>query len=93
MKVLIWSKEHNAWWRANSQGYATNLACAGLYERAEADSIASDSHGRDYPVSLEKAFCDLQQQAWNADMAMSKASRQLQEIGVTFDETGVRRRT
>lgn len=34
--VLIWSGEHFAWWRPNGAGYTTQLAGAGVYERAEA---------------------------------------------------------
>lgn len=40
---VIWSNEHRAWWRANSQGYTTVLAAAGRYSRTEAISIASGS--------------------------------------------------
>lgn len=42
---LIWSNQHRAWWRPNSQGYTTHLLSAGRYEKAEALSICS--MGRD----------------------------------------------
>lgn len=37
--VLIWSIEHNAWWRANSHGYTRDLADAGVYLYSEALQI------------------------------------------------------
>lgn len=40
---LIWSNEHQLWWRANSMGYTSSVDEAGRYERDEAISIASDS--------------------------------------------------
>jgi len=33
---LIWSNEHRAWWRPNSQGYTTHLEKAGRYTRQDA---------------------------------------------------------
>ena len=43
MTYLIWSNEHMAWWRANSQGYTRHLSSAGRYPRAEAISICAGS--------------------------------------------------
>lgn len=40
---LVWSNEHNAWWRANSAGYSRSILGAGLYSRDEALSIAATS--------------------------------------------------
>ena len=36
---LIWSIEHNAWWRPASCGYTQVLAEAGRYDRDEANQI------------------------------------------------------
>ncbi len=41
-KVLIWSKEHNSWWRPNSHGYTTDQSQAGLYTEEEAKAIVYD---------------------------------------------------
>lgn len=38
---LIWSNEHQAWWRPNSCGYTIYVDAAGRYGRDEALSIAS----------------------------------------------------
>ena len=38
-EYLIWSNEHAAWRRPNSQGYTTHLVAAGQYSRDEALSI------------------------------------------------------
>lgn len=40
---LIWSIEHHAWWRANSQGYTRSLEDAGVYEAEEASKIVADA--------------------------------------------------
>lgn len=36
---VIWSMEHNAWWRGSKIGYCDTLADAGWYARAEALAI------------------------------------------------------
>ena len=43
-KYVIWSFEHNAWWRDNSCGYSTNIFGAGLYCKAEADEIVKGAN-------------------------------------------------
>lgn len=48
---LVWSHEHNAFWRANHQGYTRSIERAGRYTRAEAEAIcknASYGEGRRY---------------------------------------------
>lgn len=60
---LVWSNEHRAWWRANSQGYARSILEAGRYTRAEAVDIADKSRngwkldGR--PDEIAVAIADL----------------------------------
>lgn len=41
---LVWSNEHGAWWRPNSQGYTKRVVNAGRYSREEAINIARDAH-------------------------------------------------
>lgn len=83
MKVLIWSNEHESWWRPNSQGYSPNISRAGLYEREEAESIVKSSGGKNEQIiELEVGFLKLQQQAWESDKAMSKAIICLQQTDV-----------
>lgn len=36
---LIWSREHNSWWRPNRRGYTTNIKSAGHYSFTEALEI------------------------------------------------------
>jgi hypothetical protein len=38
-QFYIWSMEHTAWWRANSNGYTTSIDEAGKYSRAECDKL------------------------------------------------------
>lgn len=40
---LIWSVEHNAWWRPARQGYTLKYDEAGRYEFAEAIEICKDA--------------------------------------------------
>lgn len=42
-QYLIWSNQHKAWWRPNSQGYTVHLDAAGRYARDEAIAIARGS--------------------------------------------------
>lgn len=43
-RVLIWSYEHDGWWRANSRGYTSLDVEAGLYLRSEANEIVSGAN-------------------------------------------------
>lgn len=36
---LVWSHEHNAWWRPNCAGYTLHIAAAGRYTKTKADEI------------------------------------------------------
>ena len=38
-KYLIWSNEHNAWWKAGGWGYTPSLTHAGRYEKEAAIEI------------------------------------------------------
>ena len=57
---LVWSHEHGAYWRSNSNGYATERCLAGRYSFEEALEIArrSNQHisGRDY-CAIEETIC------------------------------------
>jgi len=39
-RVLIWSGEHGAYWRANAQGYSVHPKSAGIYTLGEAYGAA-----------------------------------------------------
>lgn len=43
--VLIWSMEHDAWWRPNARGYTANREEAGHFGRREAQEIVDSSRG------------------------------------------------
>lgn len=40
-EYVIWSFEHNAWWRPGRMGYTTQLSQAGQYSRAESERIVA----------------------------------------------------
>ena len=40
---LIWSVEHSAWWKPNSEGYTPRQSEAGQYTRAEAIDICTEA--------------------------------------------------
>jgi len=42
--VVIWSVEHEGWWRPNRLGYTDTLADAGRYTREDADEIVEDAN-------------------------------------------------
>lgn len=44
MKFVIWSIEHQAWWRALWIGYTETLAEAGIYDEAEARKILQQAN-------------------------------------------------
>jgi hypothetical protein len=57
---LIWSHQHNAWWRDGGHGYTTQLTDAGRFTRTQADQhLRWDEHrewlpdGRPHEVTVE----------------------------------------
>lgn len=44
MKYLIWSNEHNAWWRPNGNGYTKSIEEAGRYTFERAAEICRDAN-------------------------------------------------
>ena len=51
-EYLIWSNEHEAWWRANRRGYTNHVRGAGRYSREEAVSICSGARDGFYAVGI-----------------------------------------
>lgn len=54
MSYLVWSNEHNAWWRGNRCGYTQHMDKAGRYTRKEAIQICAmsrDGWGGNGPLS------------------------------------------
>jgi len=41
MRFLVWSNEHQMWWRGGQRGYTAYIEEAGRYERGEAEGIVS----------------------------------------------------
>ena len=76
--VVIWSMGHKAYWAQNSNGYRLNLSMAGLYSREEAQEIVDSSRGRNERiVEIDKAFTDLQAQAYKSDRALTEVRIQI----------------
>lgn len=44
MKVMIFSLEHDAWWKPQSRGYTKDQDEAGWYDEAEAEKIVEDAN-------------------------------------------------
>jgi hypothetical protein len=61
---VIWSNEHQAWWRKNSAGYTIHLREAGWYSHGEALTICANARDGwrpgtpppELPVSLGDAM-------------------------------------
>jgi hypothetical protein len=54
---LIWSNEHNAWWRPNRKSYTVDIEKAGRYSIDEAITICNEANygsviGEDLPNEL-----------------------------------------
>jgi hypothetical protein len=60
---VIWSNEHRAWWRPNSQGYSKSIEHAGVYSRDDAMGIVEGAnayqHRHQAPNELAVAIVDL----------------------------------
>lgn len=54
MKYLIWSFEHNAWWKPNEMGYTENIVLAGRYSPLDAGRIVTASILLDEVAVLEQ---------------------------------------
>jgi hypothetical protein len=44
MKYLIWSIEHQQWWKPKLFGYTENVLFAGRFDKADADKIVSEAN-------------------------------------------------
>lgn len=44
MKYLIWSREHQGWWRPQQCGYTNYMELAGRYTLEEATEILKNAH-------------------------------------------------
>ena len=40
---IVWSNEHQQWWRSGHAGYTSNPLAAGIYSREEAERICIDA--------------------------------------------------
>lgn len=41
---LIWSYEHDGWWKENSTGYTDDVEQAGLYTEEQASQICNEAN-------------------------------------------------
>lgn len=57
---LIWSYEHNAWWKPNQRGYTSDLKLAGHYDYGEAAEIVLPH----IPPGEEVAVLEAYAQRW-----------------------------
>lgn len=44
MTYLIWSEEHQAWWKPAAAGYTRSILQAGRYSKADADTICATAN-------------------------------------------------
>lgn len=51
MKYLIWSNEHNSWWRPGSSGYSLTIEGAGRYSLAQALELCNEANSEWAPGS------------------------------------------
>ena len=51
-RYVIWSIEHQAWWRWNSLGYTAHLHEAGLYHETESYQIVDRAKGQEVRIAV-----------------------------------------
>ncbi len=74
MKFLVWSNEHQMWWRGNHRGYTGSIEEAGRYEQADAEVIVA------------KATCDGQLTYRRTDPYTGEEYSQASEVLVPAPE-------
>lgn len=73
--VLIWSNQHERWWRANERGYTSHIDEAGRYPLAEARRI------------VDHATCSGQLYSEKADPVTGRRYREYDEVIVPLPAT------
>lgn len=58
MNYLIWSYDHNAWWRPNECGYTERIEEAGRYTASTAGRIVTSSIFLERVAIIEKVATD-----------------------------------
>lgn len=84
-KVVIWSREHGAYWRPHSQGYCRELFGAGLYSPEEAASICANKEKQCVASDARGAF-DLLMHDINREALLSIVVRTLSARNKEMEE-------
>jgi hypothetical protein len=58
MLYIIWSEEHQAWWRPGGSGYTRSLLEAGRYSQKDAVSIVTDANKAPSPARSMTPYVD-----------------------------------
>lgn len=85
-KWMVYSREHNRWWRTNGAGYTVDMAQAGRYSKDEADTICRRACGgrgghRDDSDEGPPEFSVLAPEALDVPAAYVAAAKGLAEAG------------
>lgn len=67
---LIWSHEHQLWWRENSRGYTNSIIDAGIYSEDEATLICEKSgigrkFTKDEKINIESQINNFKNGPWS----------------------------
>jgi hypothetical protein len=78
LDYVIWSFEHDAWWRPGGWGYTNHLAEAGRYTADDATRIVRKAnvctiHEQAFPVYVAEAY---EQRGWHCLMPGAYADRE-----------------
>jgi hypothetical protein len=84
---LVWSHEHNAWWRPNSAGYTMHIATAGRYTKQEADRICESRSPRKFADDPPPEVAVIAPEAESAITALRAShSQQLAAMRLAFNK-------
>ena len=90
IKYLVYSREHNLWWRSEAKGYTSQIDDAGRYTEEEADrhcscrSLKNPSDGPDeFKIVSPESINQLKQE-------LEDAIKCLKETGAYYDEANQR---
>lgn len=84
---LVYSREHNAWWRANRSGYTNDIAQAGRYSKAEAEGCCNkrDEQQDGSPSEVAVIAPEAGEQLARADAAEALLSDWLPALSAVHD--------
>ncbi len=83
---LVYSREHNAWWRPKAAGYTNHIEAAGRYTKADADRHCGSRDFADHDNPPEVA-CIAPETAAELERAQETIADLLKALKLALDES------